>query len=72
MPNEYLRIHIPEPSFGGGGTEAEIGEAYDEFDKDVETAELLLTPFSFEVENAVSYNIYLNNINGIELIPYYN
>jgi len=70
---EYLNVYISEPSFGGGGTAEEIDEAYDEYEKDLATAERVLAPYSFQKsEDEDSYNIYLHKILNINLIPIIN
>jgi hypothetical protein len=67
-PDEYLDVYLPEPSFGGGGDPDEINDAYDEFEKDLAIAEEVLAPYSFQ-KRGDSYNIKLNRISNIDLIP---
>jgi len=67
-PDEYLNVYLPEPSFGGGGDPDEINDAYDQFEEDLAIAEEVLAPYSFQ-KRRDSYNIKLNRISNIDLIP---
>jgi hypothetical protein len=69
-PNEYLEVHIPEPSFGGGGDPEEIDEAYDEWENNLDIAEQVLLSHSFySIIYEGVYKIKLNRISGTNLIP---
>jgi hypothetical protein len=64
---EYISIHFPEPSFGGGASEADINNSYDYWEANCAIAEKVLTQYSYDYDQDY-YKIYLDSIINTDLL----
>jgi predicted nucleic acid-binding Zn-ribbon protein len=64
---KYISINFPEPSFGGGASEADINNSYDYWEANCAIGEKVLTKYSYDYDQDY-YKIYLDNITNADLL----
>jgi len=64
---KYISINFPEPSFGGGASEADIENSYDYWEANCAIGEKVLTKYSYKHDYDF-YKIDLNNVTNADLL----
>jgi hypothetical protein len=64
---EYISINFPEPSFGGGASEADINNSYDYWEANCAIGEKVLTKYSYDYDQDY-YKIDLDNVTNADLL----
>ena len=64
---EYISISFPEPSFGGGASEADVNDSYDYWEANCAIGEKVLTKYSYDYDQDY-YKIYLDNVTNADLL----
>jgi len=64
---EYISISFPEPSFGGGASEADVNDSYDYWEANCAIGEKVLTQYSYDYDQDY-YKIDLDSISNADLL----
>ena len=66
IDDEYLKVYIHEPSFGGGASDKEVDDAYDMWDEDIAQFKSILNKYGvkYEYDGGEVFEIPTNYINN--------